>query len=154
MKHRIWFAALAFATASFVHAQDNSAQEATVAPATVAAERFLAFVDRGDVPNSYNEMAAASRQMVSLQQWESAVKTVRSPLGTLVSRRMVTAVPTHNLPGAPEGDYVVIQYNTRFSKLPSDQIAIETVTPMLDRDGNWRVSGYYVKQVPHRELKD
>lgn len=154
MNFRIWIAAIAFASTSFVHAQDNSVQEANVGPASVAAERFLALVDIGDVAGSYNEMAAASRQMVTLQQWESAMKTVRAPLGKVESRRMVTAVPTHNLPGAPEGDYVVIQYNTRLSKLPNDQIAIETVTPMLDRDGNWRVSGYYVKQVPHRDLKE
>ena len=154
MNRRIWCAAIALALTSLAHAQDNSAQEANVGPASVAAERFLALVDIGDVAGSYNEMAAASRQMVSLQQWENAMKSVRAPLGKVESRRMVTAVPTHNLPGAPEGDYVVIQYNTRLSKLPNDQIAIETVTPMRDRDGNWRVSGYYVKQVPHRELKD
>ncbi|GAB3455032.1 hypothetical protein GCM10027321_07050 [Massilia terrae] len=153
MNHRIWLAALALA-ATFAHAQDNSAQEANVGPAAAAAERFLAAVDKGDVTGSYNEMAGASRLMVTLQQWDGAMKTVRAPLGRLESRRMVTAVPTRNLPGAPEGDYVVIQYNTRFSKLPDDQMAIETVTPMLDRDGNWHVSGYYVKQVPHRELKD
>lgn len=23
--------------------------------------------------------------------------------------------------------------------------AIETVTPMMDKDGKWRVSGYYIK---------
>ncbi len=154
MNRRIWFAAIAFAATACAHAQDSGLQEANVAPAAVAAERFLALVDQGDVAASYNEMSAGSRQMVSLQQWESAMKSVRAPLGKVESRRMVTAVPTRNLPGAPAGDYVVIQYNTRLSKLPNDQIAIETVTPMLDRDGNWRVSGYYVKQVPHRDLKE
>jgi hypothetical protein len=37
---------------------------------------------------------------------------------------------------------VVIQYETIFEK---KQSAIETVTPMLDKDGKWRVSGYYIK---------
>ena len=23
--------------------------------------------------------------------------------------------------------------------------AVETITPMLDKDGKWRVSGYYIK---------
>ncbi|MGA9534411.1 MAG: DUF4019 domain-containing protein [Desulfobacterales bacterium] len=23
--------------------------------------------------------------------------------------------------------------------------AVETITPMLDKDGQWRVSGYYIK---------
>ncbi|MGB7602254.1 MAG: DUF4019 domain-containing protein [Candidatus Sulfotelmatobacter sp.] len=25
------------------------------------------------------------------------------------------------------------------------QSAVETITPMLDKDGKWRVSGYYIK---------
>jgi hypothetical protein len=48
----------------------------------------------------------------------------------------------HTLPGAPDGEYVVIQYQTAFQNKKS---AIETVTPMLDKDGHWRVAGYYIK---------
>ena len=47
-----------------------------------------------------------------------------------------------SLPGAPDGEYVVIQYATTFENKKS---AIETITPMLDGDGKWRVSGYYIK---------
>ncbi len=47
-----------------------------------------------------------------------------------------------SLPGAPDGEYVVIQYNTEFE---NKKVAIETITPMLDDDGKWRVSGYYIK---------
>jgi hypothetical protein len=25
------------------------------------------------------------------------------------------------------------------------QSAVETITPMLDKDGKWRISGYYIK---------
>jgi len=42
----------------------------------------------------------------------------------------------------PDGDYVIIQFDTSFENKKS---AIETVTPMLDKDGVWRVSGYYIK---------
>jgi hypothetical protein len=44
--------------------------------------------------------------------------------------------------GAHDGKYVVIQLDTVFAGKSS---AVETVTPMLDPDGIWRVSGYYVK---------
>jgi hypothetical protein len=47
-----------------------------------------------------------------------------------------------SLPGAPDGEYVVVQYETSFHNKKS---SIETITPMLDRDGKWRVSGYYIK---------
>ena len=46
------------------------------------------------------------------------------------------------LPGAPDGQYVVIQFNTSFKKKKS---AVETITPMLDKDKKWRVSGYFIK---------
>jgi hypothetical protein len=46
------------------------------------------------------------------------------------------------LPGAPDGEYVVIQFEASFEK---KKAAVETVTPMVDEDGEWRVSGYYLK---------
>jgi hypothetical protein len=49
---------------------------------------------------------------------------------------------SQSLPGAPDGEYVVIQFATSFENKKS---AIETVTPMLDSDGEWRVSGYFIK---------
>ncbi|MEW6584469.1 MAG: DUF4019 domain-containing protein, partial [Nitrospirota bacterium] len=46
-----------------------------------------------------------------------------------------------SLPGAPDGEYVVIEFETSFENKKS---AVETVTPMMD-SGKWRVSGYYIK---------
>jgi ribosomal protein S17E len=42
----------------------------------------------------------------------------------------------------PDGKYVVIKYDTSFENKKS---AVETVTPMLDKDGKWRVAGYFIK---------
>jgi hypothetical protein len=67
---------------------------------------------------------------------------VRNPLGGLVSRELGSKTYMQSLPGAPDGEYVVIQFKTAFENKKS---AIETVTPMLDSDGEWRVSGYYIK---------
>ena len=47
-----------------------------------------------------------------------------------------------NLPGAPDGECVVIQYDSSFEH---KQSAIEAVTPMIDKDGQWKVSGYFIK---------
>jgi hypothetical protein len=49
---------------------------------------------------------------------------------------------SEKLPGAPDGKYVVIQFDAVFENKPS---AVETVTPMLDPDGVWRVSGYFIR---------
>src|SRR3990172_8443962 len=45
-------------------------------------------------------------------------------------------------PGAPDGQYVVIQYETSFERKSS---AIETITPIREKDGKWRVAGYYIR---------
>jgi len=45
------------------------------------------------------------------------------------------------LPGAPDGEYVVIQFDSSFEHKES---ALETVTPVLE-EGKWKVSGYYIK---------
>jgi hypothetical protein len=63
-------------------------------------------------------------------------------MGDLISRNVKSARYTDSLPGAPDGEYVVIQFSTSFT---NKKTAIETVTPMKDPDGKWRVSGYYIK---------
>lgn len=55
---------------------------------------------------------------------------------------MATSYMT-SLPGAPDGEYVVVQFETSFT---NKKAAAETVTPMLENDGQWRVSGYYIKE--------
>jgi hypothetical protein len=60
----------------------------------------------------------------------------------MVSRRVKGAQYATSLPGAPDGEYVVIQYDTSFAHKAS---AVETITPMRDGDGQWRVSGYFIK---------
>jgi hypothetical protein len=56
--------------------------------------------------------------------------------------RLKAAHYATSLPGAPDGKYVVIRYASSFQNKKS---AMETVTPMLDKDGKWHVSGYYIK---------
>jgi len=41
-----------------------------------------------------------------------------------------------------DGRYVVIQYDAVFTNKAS---AVETVIPMADPDGVWRVSGYVIR---------
>ena len=67
---------------------------------------------------------------------------MRRPLGNTLYRELKSYKYFTSLPGAPDGEYVVIQYKTRFE---NKEFAIETVTPMFDKDSSWRVSGYYIK---------
>ena len=110
--------------------------------AIAAAEKWLRIVDKGNYIESWNESSEYFKQAVTQDQWEQAVKAVREPLGKLISRKVKSATYSTSLPGAPDGQYVVIQFNTSFENKKS---GIETVTPKMDNDGKWRVSGYYIK---------
>jgi hypothetical protein len=107
-----------------------------------AAEEWLELVDQGKYEESWTEAAALFKSAVTAEQWENAISAARRPFGSLISREVRSSVYTTSLPGAPDGEYFVIQYNTSFS---NKERAVETVTPMMDEDGTWRVSGYFVK---------
>jgi len=110
--------------------------------AVSAALKWLAIVDAGEYAASWNEAAEFFRNAVKPEQWEQSMEGARKPLGKLISRKVQTKIYKTSLPGAPDGEYVVIQFETSFE---NKKTAIETVTPMMDKDGKWRVSGYYIK---------
>jgi hypothetical protein len=107
-----------------------------------SAEGWLALVDSGKYTESWDAAAEAFKNAVTKDQWQQALKSARAPLGKLQSRKLKSATYTKTLPGAPAGEYVVIQYDTSFENKKS---GVETITPMLDKDGKWRVSGYFIK---------
>jgi len=117
---------------------DQAPEELAVA----ASEAWLSLVDEGRYATSWNEAAQLFKGAVAKEQWEASLRAFRIPLGRVISRELKSSRYTKTLPGAPDGEYVVIQYETSFEK---KKVAIETVTPMLDKDGVWRVSGYYIK---------
>jgi hypothetical protein len=116
---------------------------ATAEPtALAAAESWLDTVDKGDFGKSWDDAATTFKAVITRGDWDKALQSVRQPLGKVISRKITFQRRTKTLPGAPDGDYVTIQYETAFENKAN---AFETVTPMLDKDGQWRVSGYYVK---------
>ena len=105
-----------------------------------AAENWLATVDAGEYSASWKEAAELFRNAVKPEQWEQSMQAARKPLGKLISRKVQTKIYKTSLPGAPDGEYVLIQFETSFE---NKKTAIETVTPMMDKDGKWRVSGSF-----------
>jgi hypothetical protein len=107
-----------------------------------SAHQWLAQVDAEKYAASWDSAARFFKKSVSKEQWTKMLQASRAPLGQLVSRRLISATYTTTLPRAPDGQYVVIQFSSSFDQKNS---AVETVTPMLDQDGQWRVSGYFIK---------
>jgi hypothetical protein len=110
--------------------------------AVEAAEAWLGLVDSGKYSQSWDEAAEYVKELVSKEIWQNSIKGARGPLGKVVSRELKSKRYTISVPGAPQGRYVIIQYKTSFENKDS---AIETVTPMLEKDGKWKVSGYFIK---------
>jgi hypothetical protein len=112
------------------------------AEAQKSAEQWLALVDAGKFAESWENAAGYFKGAVSREEWSHSLDAIRKPLGALISRKLIAAKYTKSLPGAPDGEYVVLQFATSFA---NKKEAVETVTPMLDKDGQWRVCGYYIK---------
>ncbi len=111
-------------------------------PAVAAATEWLHQVDRADYAGSWDEAATYFKEAVGRDAWVAQIKAVRAPLGDVVSRKVIGARALSSLPGAPDGEYVVIQIETEFANKKS---AVETITPMRDGARGWRVSGYYIR---------
>ncbi len=113
--------------------------------AVEAASAWLTLVDSGEYGESWDEAAELFRAAMGRDRWVTTLGNVRGPLGAVLTRTVGSAEFTTELPGAPPGAYVVIQFETSFANFPN---AVETVTPMRDPDGSWRVSGYFIRQAP------
>jgi len=103
---------------------------------------WLALVDAGSYEESWRQAAALLRGAVSEEDWKKAMVGARKPLGRRLSRKVKSRTYMESLPGAPDGRYVVLEFDTSFE---NKKTAVETVTPMQESDGSWRVSGYFIK---------
>ncbi len=139
MGKRALIIGLAFALAASVA---SAADSDAVAKAKVSASAWLALADAGSYGATWDEAAAVFKAAITKADWEKALKGVRSQLGALTSRTLKSATFTKTLPGAPDGEYVVIQFDTKFANKAA---AVETVTPTREKDGSWRVAGYFIK---------
>jgi hypothetical protein len=107
-----------------------------------AGREWLEIIDKGDFEKSWNKSATYFQEVVPKADWIQSASSIRGTLGVVVSREVFTKKYMTSLPGAPDGEYVIIEFKTSFKNKDS---AIETVASMRDKDGKWRVSGYFIK---------
>jgi len=139
LKHAAAALAVALATTLAALGANDEHPEAVAQSAAVA---WLALLDAGSYAASWDAAAMRFREAVTREDWQARAAGLRGPMGALKSRNFQSETFSHSLPGAPDGDYVVIRFSSSFAHTGS---AIETVTPMKDVDGTWRVAGYFIK---------
>lgn len=110
--------------------------------ASLTATKWLELVDSQNYKKSWETASIAFRNQIGVDDWISTAMNARAPLGKMISRELTNQTYKTSLPGAPDGEYVVMEFTTSFTNKNS---AIETITPMLDEDGQWRVAGYYIR---------
>ncbi len=102
---------------------------------------WLALLDNGALAESWRTAGTMFKAQVSEADWATAVRSVRDPAGAVVSRTQQSAERSNSLPGAPEGEYWIVQYQTVFANNPN---ATETV--VLAREGaDLKAIGYFVR---------
>jgi Protein of unknown function (DUF4019) len=106
------------------------------------AEAWVVLADTGRYGEAWDASARVFRAAVPRAAFVQQAGAARDPLGEVVLRTLKSREYRTSLPGAPDGKYVVIQYQTAFA---NNKDTLETITPTLDADGKWRVSGYFIK---------
>jgi hypothetical protein len=118
------------------------AQESGTKAAQTSTQAWLSLVDKQDYASSWETAAGLFKNAITREKWQDSVKAARAPFGSMKARTLKSATATSTLPGAPDGEYVVFQFDTSFEQKSA---AVETVTAIREKDGTWHVGGYYIK---------
>jgi hypothetical protein len=118
--------------------------------AVTVAEKWLALVDTGKYSESWQESDGYFKSMIQQDQWVQSLRSVRTPLGKVISRKLEIKIYKTSLPGASDGQYVIIKYITSFQ---NNKHFTETVVSRLGKDERWRVLGFNFELCPHCYMK-
>jgi len=110
--------------------------------ATEVARAWLDLIHSGRSASSWAVAAPALRETIDPEEWQVALRSVRTALGRCHSRRLRSQTTFETFPGVPPGPYAVIRFESGFEAHPG---VIETVTTCRGDDGHWRVAAYFMR---------
>ena len=118
------------------------ADDASIKAGREAVDAWLVLQDAGTYDETWEQSAAFVKKLLNQQKWQTAMQTHRAPLGAVKSRALQSSSYATELPGMPDGKYVVLLYKTSFENKKS---AVETIIPMWEEDGQWKVMTYRIR---------
>jgi len=118
------------------------AQVQNTVAAQTAASLWLEKLDASEFEQTWELAASVFKSALTRDAWVKAAQSARKPLGAVKSRTDKSVTWSRSLPGVPDGQYVVIQYDTVFENKAG---SVETLTVMVDTDDEWRMIGYFIK---------
>lgn len=109
---------------------------------------WLALIDEGKYAEALDQADPHLRESIERQAWVDGLTQVRKPLGQADSRRLLRLFATTLLPEAPEGDYVVVNFRTRYAlrEDPMNEIIVLSAQEDTPYDNpTWKVIGFYLE---------
>jgi hypothetical protein len=103
--------------------------------------KWLGLIDDGKAGLAWDGADASLRASITRAKWTGGIRDLRKPYGKVKQRTTTQIARTHSLPGAPDGDYAIVQFDTEFT---NGRHASELVTWSLTNT-SWRVSGYQIR---------
>jgi hypothetical protein len=125
---------LAFALAAGGEAADRQ-------PGLAAASGWVGLVDARRWDDSWAAAGTLFKSQMPQARWASTIAAVREPLGAVSSRTLKDVTESKSLPGAPDGEYEIVQFQTSFANKAA---ATETVVLAHEASG-WKVDGYFIR---------
>lgn len=81
-----------------------------------AALLWLGLVDSGKYSESWQQSSTIFQSAVVEPDWIIQIRSARAPLGAVLSRNQEKSVSQKNPSGAPDGDYIIVRYESSFEK--------------------------------------
>jgi hypothetical protein len=118
------------------------AQEEATSAARTSAKEWLGLLDENEYGKAWQTAGTLVQAAVTEEEWSAKMSVTLGPLGKADSRAVRSSEYSTTMPGAPDGEWVVVKFDTTFEK---QQKALETVIMRKEPDGTWKVSGYHIR---------
>ena len=143
MRNRLVFSVLAvmFMISTGTAWAEGNLTRAEAQKAVKVSDAWLKLLDQGKYAESWTQSGSLFRNMVEKEKWVELMGKLRTPLGKLEARSVYVVEAQKNPPRSPEGQYLRLKYNTSFAKR---KMTIETVALFLEKDGGYKVAGYFI----------
>jgi hypothetical protein len=122
-------------------ALNTGSAPASLQPDLTSANTWVSLVDAKRWDDSWAAAGTLFKSQMPQARWASTMAPVREPLGEVSSRALKSVTKSKSLPGAPDGEYEVVEFQTSFANKAA---ATETVVLSHEASG-WKVDGYFIR---------
>lgn len=106
------------------------------------ANEWLALLDAAKFAETWKMADKFFATRISKNKWVEQMTMLSRKLGKPRSRKLRSAILKTRLPDIPDSIAFILRFDTNYAHKPN---SIETIVPVRGTDGEWRVSGYFIK---------